>query len=95
MNNIVILERRGLFVCIETNNEGIFALIHKIWCKTQKQTTMPEEMFPQKIDHECDSCKKFHFCLGHETCLQTSLIKTTNFTCKNLEMQSFGLHKNY
>jgi hypothetical protein len=62
MNNIVIIDHKALFIYIETNNEKVLALIHKTWCKTHKQATMPKEMFPQKIDHECDGCKKLqHF----------------------------------
>jgi hypothetical protein len=43
----------------ETYNEKVFALIHKTWCKTQKQTTILEEMFPKETNHECDIRKKF------------------------------------
>ncbi len=79
----------------ESYNEGIFALIHKTWYKTQKQITMPEEMLLKEIDHECNTCKKFwHVLPGHEICSQTNSIKAGNFTYKKLEMWSSRLCKN-
>jgi hypothetical protein len=69
----------------ETNR--VLASIHRTWCKTQKQTTMPKETLPKETNHECDSRKYFwHLLPRLETCSQTSSIKVVNLICKNLEM---------
>jgi hypothetical protein len=78
----------------ETYNEGVFAYIHIIWCKTQKQTIMLEKMFLKETYHEYDTCKKFwHLFHGCETCYQTSLIKAANLTCKNWKCEAWGCTK--